>query len=214
MTIILLLALSACSGDDAGNTTNANPNPPPPNPPPPNGAPSISGTPPASVVQDVPYSFTPTASDPDGDTLSFSITNPPRWAFFNGNNGNLSGTPTAMDLGSHPGISITVTDGQADATLGPFDIEVVPVALGSATLSWTPPTENADGSQLNDLAGYRVRWGTQTGSHPNMIEVRNPGIASYVVNNLAPGRYFFVVSAIDMSDNESPPSNEAIADVP
>lgn len=31
---------------------------------------------------------------------------------------------------------------------------------GSATLSWTPPTKNTDGSRLTDLAGYKIYYGT------------------------------------------------------
>ena len=40
-----------------------------------NTAPTISGTPSPIVNVDQSYSFTPTASDPDGDTLTFSIQN-------------------------------------------------------------------------------------------------------------------------------------------
>ncbi|RZF87403.1 DUF4347 domain-containing protein, partial [Pseudoalteromonas sp. CO325X] len=47
-----------------------------------NQAPVISGTPPtAATVQQV-YTFAPTASDPEGDELTFSITNQPTWAAF------------------------------------------------------------------------------------------------------------------------------------
>ena len=38
-----------------------------------NKAPQISGTPTLSVVEEQGYAFTPTASDPDGDSLVFSI---------------------------------------------------------------------------------------------------------------------------------------------
>ena len=41
------------------------------------------------------------------------------------------------------------------------------VAVGSATLSWTPPTQNMDGTPLTNLAGYRVYWGTSLGDYPN-----------------------------------------------
>ena len=47
-----------------------------------NSAPQISGTPSPSVNVTQNYSFTPTASDPDGDNLTFSIENMPRWAQF------------------------------------------------------------------------------------------------------------------------------------
>ena len=80
---------------------------------------------------------------------------------------------------------------------------------GTVSLSWTPPTTNADGSVLDDLAGYRIKYGTQEGTYPNVIPVANPGISSYVVENLAPNTYYFVVTAYDYSGNESGQSNVA-----
>jgi hypothetical protein len=40
--------------------------------------------------------------------------------------------------------------------------------------------------------------------------VNNPGVLSYVVENLAPGEWFFAVSAYDADGLESDPSNEAV----
>ena len=37
----------------------------------------------------------------------------------------------------------------------------------SVNVSWTAPTKNADGSALNDLAGYRLYMGTSTPSCPS-----------------------------------------------
>ncbi|MCG8368939.1 MAG: hypothetical protein MJA32_00340, partial [Proteobacteria bacterium] len=47
-----------------------------------NSAPTISGTAPASVKFGNNYWFRPSASDPDGDKLTFEIQNLPRWATF------------------------------------------------------------------------------------------------------------------------------------
>lgn len=82
-------------------------------------------------------------------------------------------------------------------------------AVGSATLSWSPPTTNADGTALNDLAGYKVYYGTSSGSYQNPIVINNPGIASYLVDALPAGTYYFAVTAFDTSGNESAFSNEA-----
>ena len=165
-------------------------------------------------MQDIQYSFTPDSSDPDGDPLTFTITNMPSWATFDDTTGALTGMPAMQHVGTFADISISASDGQAGAALPPFDIEVVATATGSLSLSWTPPTQSADGSPLNDLARYRVRWGSQSGDHPNLREVDNPGVSSFVVDGLAPGTYFFVVSAVDTSNNESEASNEASGTVP
>ncbi len=47
-----------------------------------NRAPTISGTPATTVTAGKPYSFQPTANDPDGQVLAFGIANKPAWASF------------------------------------------------------------------------------------------------------------------------------------
>jgi hypothetical protein len=59
-------------------------------PAPVNNAPTIGGSPATSVQEGANYSFTPSASDPDGDTLTFTILGRPDWASFNGDTGQLS----------------------------------------------------------------------------------------------------------------------------
>ncbi len=81
--------------------------------------------------------------------------------------------------------------------------------LGSATLTWTPPTRNEDGSSLTDLAGYRFYWGTSSGNYPNSVTVNNSGISTYVIENLAPGNYEFVSTSFNSSGVESRRSNPA-----
>lgn len=81
--------------------------------------------------------------------------------------------------------------------------------LGSATLNWTPPTRNEDGSSLTDLAGYTFYWGTSSGNYPNSVTINNPGISTYVVENLAPGNYEFVSTSFNSSGVESRRSNSA-----
>jgi hypothetical protein len=175
-----------------------------------NGAPVISGTPASSVVIGQSYSFTPSASDPDNDSLSFSVSGLPSWASLNSGTGSLTGTPTSGDVGIYSNIVITVSDGSASDSLGPFSIEVIAYASGSATLTWTPPTENTDGSALTDLAGYTVYWGQASGDYSNSVTLANPGITSYVVDNLLAGTtYYFATTAYNSDGLESSFSNEA-----
>lgn len=176
-----------------------------------NAAPTISGNPPGVVTAGQAYSFAPTASDSDGDTLTFSASNLPSWANINSGNGRISGTPADGDVGMYAAISITVSDGSASDNLGPFSIEVLAqgASTGSATLSWTAPTQNEDGSALTDLAGYKLYWGTEPGSYPNSVTIDNPGITTYVVENLTAGTYEFVATAFNTSGVESRFSSSA-----
>jgi len=205
---VLTLTLAGCGGSSGGDSANDTGGSPPP-PPSANSAPTITGSPPTSWVEGAVYTFVPTAMDPDGDTMAFSISDQPGWMSFNTSTGALSGVPTTNDLGVHAGISISVSDGQESATLPAFGIEVLAAGNAALTLSWTPPTANTDGSQLDDLGGYRIRWGTQSGQLPNQRDVNSPGISSFMLENLAPGTYYFTVSAFDLANNESPSSNEA-----
>jgi len=168
-----------------------------------NHMPTIAGTPASSVVEGQAYDFKPSASDPDGDALTFSIKNKPSWASFSNSTGRLSGKPGAGTAGNYANIVITVSDGQAQASLPAFSIAVQQVATGSATLSWTAPTMRTDGTPLTNLAGYKIHYGTSPGSYPNKITLDNPGLTSYVVENLAQGTWYFSMTSFDTAGAES-----------
>ena len=75
--------------------------------------------------------------------------------------------------------------------------------MGSATLTWQPPTTRTDGTPLTNLAGYRIRYGTAPESYSNVLTIPNGGITSAVVSDLPPATYYFVASAYDTSGAES-----------
>ena len=207
-TTILALAallLSGCLSESSdGEAASADPTPTPTN-----SAPRISGNPPTAVNIGDAYSFTPTASDADGDSLTFSITNMPSWASFNSATGELSGQPTLGNVGTYSNISISVSDGTASASLSSFAISVNQMGNLSTTLSWTAPTQNEDGSALEDLAGYKIYWGTTPGNYTNSVTIDTIGTTTYVVENLSPGTYEFVATAYNTSGVESRYSSPA-----
>lgn len=180
-----------------------------------NDPPTITGSPAQNVSAGSAYSFRPNASDPDGDTLTFSITNRPTWATFDAANGTLSGTPSASHVGSYSNIVITVSDGEASASLAAFTITVSePTSDGAATLSWTPPTQNTDGSSLTNLAGYRIQYGASASALSQIIEVSNPSLSAYVVTGLSSGTWYFAIKAYNSSGAESALSNVASKTIP
>jgi len=84
-------------------------------------------------------------------------------------------------------------------------------ALSSAaqvTLAWDPNTET-------DLAGYKLYYGTSSGSYPSSVDVGN--LTSYTLSGLLEGQiYYLAVTAYNLSLGESDFSNEvskALADV-
>lgn len=174
-----------------------------------NSAPSISGNPPTSIVQNSTFEFTPRAIDPDADPLVFTVTNKPDWASFDPATGTLGGTPTAADIGVIRGIVIRVSDSRTITALPPFDIVVNAFGSASVTLSWLSPRTREDGRPLMNLAGFRIYYGTQSNVYSEVITIDNPGVSSFVIDNLSADRtYFFAATAFDESGNESRFSNE------
>jgi hypothetical protein len=90
-------------------------------------------------------------------------------------------------------------------------ILLTPVSLyaGNVTLTWDPPTTNVDGSDLTDLAGYKIHYGIESTNYTEIIDIGN--VSEYPINNLTEGTtYYFVITAYDLSvpPNESVFSNE------
>ena len=169
--------------------------------------PTITGNPPTSVNVGSPYSFTPTASDPSGNTLTFSIQNPPSWARFNTTSGALTGTPAAANAGTYSNIVISVSDGSASASLPAFSISVNQVSNGSAALTWTPVTKDTNGSPITNLAGYRVHYGTSANAMSTVVVLANPSLTNYLVTNLSSGTWYFGVTAYTTTGMQSALSN-------
>ena len=86
---------------------------------------------------------------------------------------------------------------------------------GTATLSWLPPTQTADGAPLTTLAGYKIYYGTSFDELPNVITINSPGISTYMIEGLPEGNtYYFAITAIDTAGMESEFSDIASKDIP
>jgi len=77
-------------------------------------------------------------------------------------------------------------------------------------LAWDLPTTNEDGTSLDDLAGYRIRYGIiASGTYQGSIDVGN--VTTYTLDGLGKGlTYYITVTAYDTSNNESGYSNEVV----
>ena len=126
----------------------------------------------------------------------------------------MSGTPGTGTVGSYGNIQIRVSDGTLQDSLAAFSIAVQQSANGTATLTWTPPTTREDGSPLTNLAGYKVRYGNAAGNYPTTITLNNPGVTSYLVENLASGTWYFVLASFDSDGAESADSSPASKKIP
>jgi hypothetical protein len=149
------------------------------------------------VVAGQAYSFQPSTTDPGGAMLGYSITNKPSWATFSTSTGLLSGTPTSSNVGTTSNIVIMVSDVNGSASLAPFSIAVTASGsmTGSATLSWTAPTQNTNGTALTDLTGYTIFYGTSSGALTQSVNVPGATSTSYVIGSLSSGTWYFAVAA-------------------
>ena len=91
-----------------------------------NRAPRMSGTPITFVPVGRSYAFRPTARDPDGQRLVFTIVNRPAWATFDRRSGHLAGLPARSLAGRlYQNIRVCASDGRARACLPAFSIRIV-----------------------------------------------------------------------------------------
>lgn len=93
-----------------------------------------------------------------------------------------------------------------------FSDEIVwksPLPDVTMTLGWGTPNTNTDGTPIDDLGGYRVHYGTQSGVYTHQVDA---GLSPSVgIPGLLRGHaYFFAVTAYDEAGQQSPYSEEMI----
>lgn len=137
------------------------------------------------------------------------------WKNDNGESGPASGTDNwetesiPLKLGANT-ITVTATNPAGETRTDTIVINRESGGTGSVTLSWIAPSQRTDNTALTNLAGYRISYGRMSGIYDYEIDISNPGIATYVVEGLVPGDWYFVLSAYDSSRLESALSNEAV----
>jgi len=165
-----------------------------------NTAPSISGQPDSYVNEGAFYTFTPTANDPDHDSLVFSISNLPLWASFDTTTGAIYGTPTTSDIGLYKDIVLTVSDGYATASLPEISIDV---------LGFT--SEEPENPLLNAIGGYSIYMGTSQ----DALNLQSTFIAGSDITHSAElssaNTYYFSIAAQDKDGNNIFLSRDDIA---
>lgn len=207
------LVLSACSGAGVESSQGSSPpvtggsNPPPPSD---TTKPTVTIASPAtgSSTGNASISLSGTATDDVG------VTNVIWRNSTSGANGSATGT-SSWSVSSVPlqngANSLVVTARDAAGN----------TATAQVTVTYTGPTQNNavvswDSNSESDLAGYRVYYGFSPGSY---FQARGDGVqvsaTFYTVTGLTSGqRYYFAVTAVDISGNESGFSNEVFKDIP
>jgi fibronectin-binding autotransporter adhesin len=139
-----------------------------------NDAPVITTSPGGSVSEDSGYSYTPAATDEEGETITWTATTLPSWLTFSG--GVLSGTPGQGQIGAHT-VVLTATDASGAVSTQSFTITVngvndapgfssSPTATVNEdqTYSYTVGTSDEEGEAVTVTATTLPSWLTFSGS--------------------------------------------------
>jgi fibronectin type III domain protein len=102
-----------------------------------------------------------------------------------------SGTETLPTITSNKSYTLTCTWGGS----------------GTATLTWTAPKTNSNGSTLTDLTGYKIVYGNSSTSLTKNQAVNDAKATSATVPGLAAGNWYFAVRALNSKGAESANSN-------
>lgn len=128
-------------------------------------------------------------------------------------NKNISGFETLDGLTADSQYVLTC-EGPGGSSSDTVVVTVTLNSTGTALLSWSPPTQNTDGSQLTNLAGYRIYYGTSPGNYTTVVELDDPAQTSHLVENLGPAQWYFSMSSVNDLGHESAKTAELSKIIP
>jgi hypothetical protein len=80
-------------------------------------------------------------------------------------------------------------------------------ATGSATLTWTAPTTNTNGTAVTPLSGYTLYYGTSASSLTQSVVISGSSTTTYTITGLTAGTWYFAVTADATDGTQSAMSN-------
>jgi hypothetical protein len=202
-----------------------------PTPAPTNTAPTISGTATTSVDVNAAYRFQPFASDNDGNTLRFSISNRPSWTLFDPATGTLSGTPLTANIATYSNIVISVSDGKVRVSLPAFAIQVkgpsnrAPTIAGAPaktvqvaqSYSFAPAGSDPDGDALTYSIVNKPSWAsfsTSTGRLSGTPAEDKVGTYGNVTIRVSDGKLSASLAAFTIAVQSGPNKEPTISGTP
>ena len=94
--------------------------------------------------------------------------------------------------------AVACTDGGSAPAESP-----APVSSGTATLEWSRPSSNEDGSALTDLAGYKVYYGHGAYTLDRVVDVRGATVSKAEIQGLEPGIWYFAIASYNSAGVDS-----------
>ncbi len=164
-----------------------------------NDVPQFSSTPVTIAVENALYSYQASATDVDGDSLTYSLTVAPLGMSIDSISGLISWVPGYTQAGDHA-VNVTVSDGQGGETQQSYTLAIdntnqAPTAQDQSvdtaediSVAITLTATDSDGDTLNYTITSQPGAGTLTGVAPNL---------TYAPNSNANGTDSFIFTVSD-----------------
>jgi hypothetical protein len=127
--------------------------------------------------------------------------------------GGWSGSQPASGSFTVGPISATTTYQLSCSGSNGNELSMVTVEVVDKVLRWQAPTQNVDGTPLTDLAGYVIYWGSSSRNYTGSQTINSSTVTQWEAT-VAPGTYYFAMTAFDAENNESSYSNEVLKIIP
>jgi len=160
-------------------------------------APVFTSTPPTAAVQDTAYSYSISATDPAGGTVSFALTTGPTGAAVSGN--RLSWTPAASQSRLSNSFTVTATTSEGGTATQSWSVS----PNGTITVNWVDTDWTENGPLQTPIAGNLGLFALVPQSDGSFLALQGSFVSAGVVNiPNVPAGYFWLT--------RNPPLNSGI----
>lgn len=148
-----------------------------------NQPPVITSTAPTTATEGQLYNYTAAASDPNGDTLTWTLPTKPTGMTVGSSIGQVQWTPTTAQVGTH-NVTLEVSDGQVSASQS-WTITVSPASTGGGNGTATGGTGGSTGTVNGSYQGRNYRLHVPSGynqSTPSPLVIALHGLGDTYTN--------------------------------
>jgi len=177
-------------------------------PPPVNHAPIITSSPVTQVNEGATYSYDVQATDSDGDTLTYSLTEHPPWLSINSATGVISGTAPLVSSDTNFDVEVEVSDGHGGIDTQSYTLKVKNICDGDTT----PPVITVIYPENKEYDTHTISLRAFTDEPAEMtfrldegaiIEMNNPSddLFTYTLHDVSDGNHIITFYAEDLAGN-------------
>ncbi len=114
-----------------------------------------------------------------------------------------SGSKSTAAITATTTYTLACTGSGGTATQSATVTVTAPPTTGSASLYWSPPTANTNGTPLTPLSGYTIFYGNSATALNQTVVITDPNALSYQFTGLGSGTWYFAVAANAVDGTQS-----------